>query len=258
MRYECEVVLILSLVFNMKYKMIKKHFFCIVIFLIGILTSVQGRRSDSTRHVGINLERVQLTTDTLKLAIIKPVETEKVWYEQEKNMPWIASTVIALCSILANIIISWRSMKTTMKVTRLNIENSQNSLSTQFNITLNTKNRQDWINTLRDSVSEFLAQSNMLVVGYDTSGKPTFDEKKHPEIYEKLNYQCSKIAMLLNPDKEEQRKLIESVFDMVRICTSIMDNDSIHLFSDKQNEIVKLSQELIRIHWKKIKDETRV
>lgn len=115
--------------------MIKKHFFCIVIFLTGILTSVQGRRSDSTRHVGINIERVQLTTDTLKLAIIKPVETEKVWYEQEKNMPWLASTVIALCSILANIIISWRSMKTTMKVRRLNIENSQNSLLTQFNIT---------------------------------------------------------------------------------------------------------------------------
>lgn len=218
-------------------------------------------------------QELRLNLDTLRVETIKPAEVLKPWYENN-NMPWIISLVISALTIGINVYIAKVNQSTAFKnvaaqitsstdtsknqienskqIAIQQIENSQSLALTQFKATLNTKNRQDWINELRHSTSEFLAQCAMINVVMTS----TENEKKNAELrpfFEKMVYHKNKIAMLLNLDKTEQKELLNPIYEMVAISMQPEKDYDAKQFRDKEEEILKASRNLFGIHWDKIK-----
>src|SRR5882672_933469 len=98
------------------------------------------------------------------------------WYEH-KALPWITSLVIAGVTVVVNLIISFSTRRTSLKVVKQQIESSVNLARIQFQSTLNSKNRQDWINEVRNCMSEFathVRQLNIHLQGSEENKDKTF------------------------------------------------------------------------------------
>jgi hypothetical protein len=245
----------------------------LVLITVIICSTIFGQvKNDSLKPVKENQE-LRLALDTLRVQTIKPIELSKPWYENN-NMPWIISLVISALTIGINIYIakvnqatgirnvaaqitsstdtSKNQIESSKQIAIQQIQNSQSLALTQFKATLNSKNRQDWINELRHSTSEFLAQCLMINIVMTS----TEHEKKNAELrpfVEKMVYHKNKIAMLLNLDKAEQKALLNPIYEMVVISMQPEKDYDAKQFREKEEEILKASRHLFGIHWDKIK-----
>lgn len=258
---------------NYKNDKTMRKFILIILIPIFCLTMFGQPTKDNTKTKAESKD-FHLTLDTLKVQTIKPTETTKPWYENN-NMPWIISLIISAMTIGINIYIAKVSQTTAInnvaaqinsstdtsknqiegskQIAIQQIQNSQNLALTQFKATLNTKNRQDWINELRQSISEFLAQCAMINVIMSAKNNETHGEELLP-FFEKMVYHKNKIAILLNIEKEEQKAVIEPIYEMVKVSLQPEEDYDAEVFRKKEEEILKASRHLFGVHWDKIKN----
>lgn len=250
-----------------------KIFNLILLLIIICLTSYGQAVKDSTIPPKKNQE-FHLVFDTIKVQTLKSSEKTKLWYENN-NMPWIISLIISFMTIGINIYIAKVTHKTAIKsveaqitsstitsksqiessqqIAIQEIQNSQDLALTQFKMTLNTKNRQDWINELRHSISEFLAQSAMINV-LMTAPSEEREFKDFQPFFEKIIYHHNKIEILLNQEKVEQKAVLKLIREMRAISLQPEKDYNAKKFRIKENEIFEASRNLFRIHWQKIKE----
>ena len=218
--------------------------------MILFLSSFKNQSVDSIDNRIIE-KSLHLKLDTLKVENIKNNKESVVWYESE-SMPWIISLLIAIITIGINVYIARVNQKTALKNVQNQIESSKSLALTQFKATLNTKNRQDWINEVRHTISDLLAQTAIFSVR-------VFDKKsENGDIlmphFEKIYYYKSKIAMLLNSEKNEQANLLNLINELVYLLANIEKGKTEKIIKEKENEIINASRVLFDLHWKKIKE----
>ncbi|MBP1640754.1 MAG: hypothetical protein H6Q17_2337 [Bacteroidetes bacterium] len=82
-----------------------------------------------------------------------------------QSMPWIVAFLIGFSSAIINILVSKNQRKISIQA---------------INKDILSKNRQEWINTLRDSVSQYLSSHELskLIRQYDQKNKNTQPEYK--------------------------------------------------------------------------------
>lgn len=161
--------------------------------------------------------------DTTAVGNDKEQTAEEEWYES-KTMPWAASLIIAFITIFVNLWISYSTRRTSLRVVTSQIESSIKLARVQFQFSLKSKNRQDWINELRNCISEFathVRQLNILL-----QREPQDD--KIFALHEKAFLYRSKIRLLLNSAKEEHKVFHKTQEDL-------MDIFEIHLLNSKAN-----------------------
>lgn len=198
-------------------------------------------------------QELKINLDTLKVENIKSVENSKPWYENN-NMPWIISLVISILTVGINIYLSRINQKTAIQNVNSQIDSSKNLALLQFKTTLNTKNRQEWINEVRHSTSDFLANAALFNVVLYSNEKEEERFKTLMPHFEKMFYYKNKIAMLLNANKPEQKDLLDSVESIVIICSNPKKDIDATAFRLKEAEIIKFSRVLFEKHWEKIKE----
>jgi hypothetical protein len=145
----------------------------------------------------------------------------------------VCSLIIALVAVIVGPIISWKIAK------------RQISASTV------TTSRQQWINTLRDAISDFSAKASMI---YCLAKNQYADEQSIPRIEGmlQLNY---KIELLINPNEEDHAILAQLVTDiasslmLAKVKKAEIDTD----LDKKQAEIVSLSQKIFKREWERVK-----
>jgi len=191
-------------------------------------------------------------------------------------MPWIVSLIIAGATVGINVYIAKLGQKTSIKNIRTQIEastqnsekqlevnrdivikqieNSQSLALSQYKSTLNTKNRQDWINTLQHCVSDFLSQCIMLqMINKTHVNRDDFFEKFFPFL-EKMTYNRAKVAMLVNFEKQDHKDLILSFDEILSLWSSESDDENHRKFQDAQGKIMLAANKITRDNWQKIKD----
>jgi len=199
------------------------------------IIKIDSLKKDSKTEISINIPK------TFKIENVTSDE-QNLRNTLLKNMPWIAAILIALLTILANYITSLQLRKTTKE----NLEN-------QFKATISTKNRQAWINELRQNLSEYLSYSLYLSILKNSNPANTAERNK---MFEKLILAQSKIELLVNHNKPEQKKLLDSI-DKLFSSSSNSDNPSENeniAYRNARTELINSSRNLFDIHWKKIKD----
>ncbi len=123
-------------------------------------------------------------------------------------------------------------------------------------ISIRSQNRQAWINTLRDTISEFVAIS--------TLGSAIVDAKDMHLKAERLLFLEAKIKLLLNPNERDHKKLIELVTkcrlalaDDIKKLTPSDDDSPEKSVSESQGELISvlvpLAQSVLKREWERVK-----
>lgn len=221
----------------------------LIISLFLFLCSFKNNAKDSIQNKS-PVQELSIKLDTLKVENIKVPEKQTVWYESN-NMPWIVSLIIALSTIGINIYLARINQKTAIQNIKNQIDSSKSIALTQFRSTLNTKNRQEWINDVRHSTSDFLAQTALFSV--IIFGDEPDTHKLLIPYFEKIYYYKNKIAMLLNTEKSEQNNLLKPINELVLIIANIKEGQDPEIIRSKEAEIINASRVLFDKHWQKIK-----
>lgn len=248
----------------MKYKSLLVCFYMLTSFVF--ITNAQIKTPIQ------NDQQVQLhlNTDTLNIKSITNQQSQP-WYVGNST-PWLVALIISVLTFVINIYIarlgqrtairnidlqiksstetSKASIENSMNIALRQIENSKDLAITQFKSTLNSKNRQDWLNELRHSISELMVQASLMNVHISRNAG---DKDKFLPNYEKMSYNQQKILLLLNPLKLEQNPIIELVNKLVQMSMQPYGTYDDSEYADLQDKIIAESRKLFIIHWGKIK-----
>lgn len=118
----------------------------------------------------------------------------------------------------------------------------------QVRASVRSTNRQQWIHILRDQLSEFAAEIGGLMLLIDKDGNLS-NPDAYPSKVEKLLYLQCNIRLLLNPDKQEHKDLINFVDQAGKAA---INREVARVESAVQGIIIK-SQELFKHTWERIK-----
>jgi hypothetical protein len=146
----------------------------------------------------------------------------------------IITAITALVAVIIGPFVSW-------KITKRQISASTVTIS-----------RQQWINNLRDTLADYLAKANM---AWAIARKHPDDAQKISRIEQvaQLNY---KIHLLINPNEEDHAKLarlVDCISSSLNKLAKTEGQDLIHEFGDKQEELIKLSQQILKREWGRVK-----
>ena len=119
----------------------------------------------------------------------------------------------------------------------------------QENVSVISANRQAWINSLRDSVAEYLSVANYIHVA-DWQKRP---ESEYDEKMDRLSLLMSKIRLMLNPNEEDHKNLAKQLGTFAALCANVRearDKEKWHL---AHNESLALTQGILKREWERVK-----
>lgn len=205
--------------------------FLLAVIIMGLINVSWALDLDSTQPTST---REEIKLDTQKCDHVKSDE-DLPWY---RSMNPTSMILIAFLSLMANFAIAkYVAFK-------------------QFKGTLNSKNRQEWINVIRDHTSEFLSQG--LIIHMILSTRKVTDtndeiaEKLKPH-FEKMVYNKNKVVMLLNLEKPEQKDLLDKITITLNASTSAIADYDPTKFKEAEKQTLDSARHLFGVHWKKIK-----
>lgn len=167
--------------------------------------------------------------------------------KESSNYVQYISLAIAFLAVFFSPLISFLTTKLTIN-SQLKLSNHQ--INSQITIAernlkseVLSRNRQNWINTLRDSISEFVALS--IVIAKIQSGHDDYDEKM-----EKFLTLKSKISLLLNPKEDDHTRLDNYLEEALQFN---LDNTKSRKLGDIRKDIITQSQEILKREWERVK-----
>lgn len=122
----------------------------------------------------------------------------------------------------------------------------------QFSATVLSANRQEWINTLRDTIAEF--QSSVVMVSTDTFYK---HDKPSAQDYlkkiERVSFLRAKTTLLINPSEDDHKKLVEIVDRAFTVGLS-RKPDTPDEMGNLQKSLVTVAQAILKREWNRVKE----
>ena len=226
----------------------QKCYLLILTLIIAAGTSCYGQ-----------FDSIKQATDSL---IVRPhldkvQESKPEWYDH-KAWPWIASLLIGILTVGINLYISLAARKTSLALVQKQIESSVNLAKVQFQFALNSKNRQDWINELRNCISEFATHTRQLNIYFQSNEQ---DKDKAFILQEKVYLYKSKIRLLLTPSIEKHRTYLGAQEDLMNVLEIHLLNSKAKInqfnnqdFIVKSDIMIEKGRELLYFEWQKVQN----
>jgi hypothetical protein len=184
-----------------------------------------------------------LSNDTIKIKTFQPEQGTK---STGKNMPWIAALIVGLLTILANVLLNKSLRDLSKESLKQQLDNGLKINQLQFKSSLASNNRQTWINSLRDNISEFISRVISLHLLIAKEGKDNLAHKSKE--YDELHTLRWKIVLMLNSNNEIEHKELEEMIDNAFKFES--NNEDFFVNLDK---IKEQTQKIIKNEWEVIK-----
>ncbi len=123
----------------------------------------------------------------------------------------------------------------------------------QFKATVLSKNRQEWINKLRDLLAEYEAILYNVHADFKLSGA-LGNRKKNEGLSETMraNMIRSQVKLLINPKETDHAALIDLMLKF-RDAASQGDDDHTKSFSALDKKYIHLAQSILKREWKRVK-----
>jgi hypothetical protein len=199
--------------------------------------------------ITINIDTLKTRTiiDTLKVQVV-PTKMET----NSNDRPWQVTLIVGLLVFVATIIaslinrrITLRGINTNKDIAITQIENSQLVTQHQFNATLKTKNRQDWVNEVRNSLVEFIANCVKINIEFQDPGNDS--KQKVKDMHEKITFHRTKLRLLLSskPEKLPHSNLLASIKTLVDILDVHVLNYKGNVNDWKNGEFQKASDKIV-------------
>lgn len=149
----------------------------------------------------------------------------------------IAPSVVALVAVIVGPIIS-------LRVAKRQTEAALSVADLNARSTVLSKNRQEWINTLRNELSLYISKVNMVLPKF-------FGNRESPEFSALLSdiaLHQFKIKLLINPNEDDHKLLVEKVSEIAQYVFS-----SQGMPTELNDELVSLSQKILKREWERVK-----
>ncbi|MDX1939900.1 MAG: hypothetical protein SFU99_05065 [Saprospiraceae bacterium] len=146
-------------------------------------------------------------------------------------IPWLFA--------LASLVFSFYSLK----MTRRNSELDRKKV-------ILSGNRQEWINTLRNSVAELLSLHSLLIL----SLREKMDDYQNlKDVIKQTVFLQHKIDLLLNPSEQDSQELMKKIWQLNAASRGEMENSEDDVYLVIQNEITRLTQKILKTEWERVK-----
>lgn len=149
----------------------------------------------------------------------------------------LLSTLVALFAVIVGPAIS-------LRVVNRQIESSKAVADLQARANVLSKNRQDWINTLRIEVAGFISAATMILPMLITQK----DSQEMSKLLSQLTLHLAKTKLLINPEEDDHRILIAKMEDVTNHVLGF--NGQPHELTD---ELVALAQKVLKREWERVK-----
>jgi len=121
----------------------------------------------------------------------------------------------------------------------------------QINSSVLAKNRQEWINTLRNELSEAI----VVIRSVETIMKLPLehrDENRLMELAENGKLKEAKIRLLINPEEPDHAALVNLLQETLVLAIKAKEQNPVNL-EDYEDKIIKKSQAILKREWVRVK-----
>lgn len=164
----------------------------------------------------------------------------------------LSSAIIAALAVIVSAIITIKVTKSQINSAREllkeEVSNQAESALLQVRANVISSNRQDWINSLRNEVSAFVADS---VIASSMLSQKVGDSVGALELMKAILLRIQKVRLLLNPSESEHNELVLAMQD---VFTNLR-NDKYDITSSN-NKIIEISQGVLKKEWERVKSFT--
>jgi hypothetical protein len=170
----------------------------------------------------------------------------------ENNMPWIVALGIGVLSVVVNFIISWQMRIFNQKNLKQQIESNKDIKLIEYYATVTSQNQQEWVNEVRQTLTDFLTNSALIVESSHPGLNPKLLDERQKYIQAILMAK-SNLELLLSEKNIEEMELLTKVNKMFDLNV----NEPIDYALAKQiarNDVLSSARHLFEINWDKIKN----
>jgi hypothetical protein len=119
----------------------------------------------------------------------------------------------------------------------------------QFAATVLSGNRQQWINTLRDTIAEF--QSGVVLISIHKHGEG--DKQEYLRKIERIGFLRAKVKLLINPLEEDHKKLVEIIDEQFGIAL-LKKSEAADRMGELHGSLTKVAQGILKREWNRVKE----
>jgi hypothetical protein len=243
-----------------------KHY--LIVFLItflssNLVTANQIKQNQQSSEIRIK----QDTSNLSKIELI--IKGQPTTVKNESNdKPWVIALSIGILTALVTLIGTFVNRSVAISGINASAENAIKQINNaqeinlhQFNATLKTNNRQDWINELRTTMSEFMSNCSRINLEFQNPGENS--KEKIKEIHEKITLNRTRLILMLDPKKPSHEELLNYMKDFVNLVDyhvlnyrgNINDYKNLE-FIQKSTLMIENARELLYAEWQKIQKLT--
>jgi hypothetical protein len=159
------------------------------------------------------------------------------------------SAATALVAVFVGPIVTLWIARRQIQVSLRQIETSADVANRQIRASVVSNNRQQWINTLRDTIADFIAKQVMV----RTRNEKSFaNDDSFPRMEEMLRL-AYKIQLLINPTEKDHAELVELIFDMANTVSRTSPRPKEFDLNRIVQRVVDLSQAILKREWDRVK-----
>lgn len=165
----------------------------------------------------------------------------------ERNAPWLTAIILGLLTVGVNSYIARQMMRSNDRNIKSQLESNENNIYRQFRAKVKTQNRQDWINDVRRSLSDFLSKSTTYALYAEIK------DERCLEFIEPISYSKSMLQLLLASDDLHQRNLIDCV-EKYYDAELVKDSELYGKSNKYRNELIECAGKFFKAHWEDIQN----
>jgi len=110
-----------------------------------------------------------------------------------------------------------------------------------------SKQRQEWMDTLRENSASFLAAMDSYLEG---EGSQSLDKEEELQIYQKFCQKGTLLVLMLNPNKDEQKNAIDTIQGILGVMG---ENYPETKYDELRDQLLSQLQKIFEETWRQIK-----
>jgi len=170
------------------------------------------------------------------------------WKDQ---MPWVVALLIGLSSVAITILLGRRQISSSERIFSKQIETSKEIASLDFKKVVISGNRQEWINGLRDNLSNYLAKSESYSIALlnPTNTADKLQSLINERLSEILALEA-KIVLMLNSNEEDSKELIKFLGIYTKCIFGEAITQPVEVLKQK---IMEIAKKILKAEWERVK-----
>lgn len=168
------------------------------------------------------------------------------------NLPWIVALIIGVISAVVNLWAAHQLKKSNENTIQKQIDSAKETTLMQFKTTIATKNRQDWIDELRDTISEYIMSTSLLSPIMNAT--EPFKIEQRTRLIERMSFSKAKIQLLTNIEKPDQKALVNEVESLLALIPNESKEINVQDFQNQRSKVIEAATKILNLHWRKIKE----